>query len=219
MRHQHRGRVAGSGVRNDSRVGKGRPGRDRVGRVATVTPRSAGARMSVSSVTSLFVVSGSGSFPTTVAVFETIPGVGGVSTMIVGSALSFPASSTRLQVTTPDACAQPALALVERDFWRQRVGHGDARRVVRPEVSDAERVRELRARRRRIGLGKLGDAQVGAGVDNRRVLRCRVVRGVRIVLRRRHARGVRDRPGRRRAPSPRSRWSHPRSQASTRGRK
>ena len=44
-------------------------------------------------------------------------------------------------------------------------------------------------------MGPLVDAQVGAGGHNRRALRCRVVREVRIVLRRRYARGVRDLPG------------------------
>ena len=77
------------------------------GESLTVTPRSAGSRTSVSIVLSLFVVSGSVWFPATVAVFETDPGVDGVATVIVASAVSSRASPPNAHVTTPDDCEQP----------------------------------------------------------------------------------------------------------------
>ena len=74
------------------------------GESLTVTPRSAGSRTSVSIVLSLFDVSGSVWFPATVAVFETDPGVDGVATVIVASAVSSRASPPNAHVTTPDDC-------------------------------------------------------------------------------------------------------------------
>src|SRR5207247_9570192 len=68
---------------------------------------------SVSIVLSLFVVSGSVWFPATVAVFETIPGVDGVATVIVFCVVSSRAAPPNAHVTTPEEGEQPVLALTD----------------------------------------------------------------------------------------------------------